>query len=127
MLPYAVGNKYFYRIRVKPPVQQIEMMGLMHQQVGAAVLQSVPTSEIGGTVVNIEIPIEINGSDLAHLLLLEQFLDFCHVRAPTVVKSDDDLSVGSTFLMACALSESIVNGFPVNTSHPASSALMIYS
>ncbi len=49
------------RLCGEPPVHQVEMMrGFMDEQRTRVLFESVPPSEIGGAVVNIEIIIEIH-------------------------------------------------------------------
>src|SRR5688572_24750415 len=59
---------YFDRIRCKPPVDQIEMVGrFVHKKTAAAGFQPVPAAEIVGSVTRVEEPTKIDRCHLADL------------------------------------------------------------
>src|SRR5687768_10972959 len=55
-------------ISVEPPIDQIEVMSsFMYPQTTALGFQSMPASKIIGTVIDVQVPTEINRNDAANL------------------------------------------------------------
>src|SRR5690625_6155828 len=91
-------SKYLFRIRIQPPIQQIKMMGrFMYPQSSTILPLTMPSSEIRGTMINIQIPTEIHTCNLADRIFMQKFLDFCHIRTPPIIKPYYQLSVGPAF------------------------------
>src|SRR5699024_3977870 len=90
-------RKYFRRIRIQPPVQQIKMMrGFMNPERTLILPLTMPAAKIGCTMINIQIPVEINTCDFPDRVVMQQFFDLCHIRTPAIIKSDDQFSIRKT-------------------------------
>src|SRR5699024_9312794 len=97
VLQITIGKNLF-RIRIQPPIQQIKMMRrFMNPQCPAILPLTMPSSEIRGTMINVQIPAEIHTRDLADRVFMQKFLDLCDIRTPTIIKTYYQFSIGSTF------------------------------
>src|SRR5262249_42324873 len=77
------------RHAAQPPVQQIEMVGgLVHEQSAGVRLVAMPAAEIVRTVMGIELPLEIDGGDLADSAGCQYLLQQRTRRRIAVVERD---------------------------------------
>src|SRR5690554_1637319 len=83
--------EYLLRIRIEPPIQQVEVVGgFMDPKGTTAGHFSVPSSEIGCPVVNVQVPVKVHRGDFAYGVFLQQLFDFGHIGTPTVVETYDE-------------------------------------
>src|SRR5690606_14974080 len=54
----------------------------------------MPSSKIRSTVMAVEIPVEIDGSDFSDVTAVEQFFNLGHIGAPSIVKADNKIFLG---------------------------------
>ena len=119
------------RIRVEPPVDQIEVMRrLVDPERSALLAQPVPAAEVVGAVAGVEIPGEVDRRDAADLARHDQFLDLLVLGRVAVVERHDDRlaggSLGVEHRLRTASRRSII-GFSVMTLTPRLSALTMQS
>ena len=99
------------RLRLDPPVEQVEVVGGFVDEEGAAEAPlAVPAAEIGGAVVDVEVPVEIHRGDLADALLHQQFLHLLPLGRIAVVERDGDVFAREGLRVEDGLALDLVGG-----------------
>src|SRR5882672_2703462 len=105
----AVGNDRHW-IGAEPPVDEIEVVRrLVHQEAAAARLEAVPTPEVVGAVIHVEVPAEIDRNHAADLAAEQQLLDLLVLRRIPQVECHDDLSTVPLFRVEHGLTLRLVD------------------
>ena len=80
------------------PVEQIKMMRcFMHEKAAGMRHESMPAAEVVGAVNDVEIPVKVNGDDLANNAGQQHLLDRPGGRRETIVESDIDTPAGRIY------------------------------
>src|SRR5690606_2822454 len=80
----------------------------------------MPPSEIAGNMEIVKIPMEIHGSDLSYGSVMNQFFDFGRIRAPSVIKANDEVLFRATFGVKNCLTFVLIGGQWFFSKHIAS-------
>src|SRR5262245_6033693 len=80
-------------ICVEPPINEIKMMRrLVHPQTAATRFQTMPATEVIGSVTGVEIPGEVDRRHASDLTRLDDLFYFLVLRSVAIVEGDDDLA-----------------------------------
>src|SRR5690349_18388785 len=97
VVPERALGKDALGLGTEVPAQEIEMVGrLVHEEAAAVFGVGMPAAEVIGTVLDIEVPVEIDRDDLADGTREQQLLDPLRSRRAAVVE-------GNVEPPACAL------------------------
>ncbi len=89
------GGEHLLGIRIQPPVEQIEVMaGFVDKERARTPLLPVPPAEVVRTVIDVEVPVEVDRRHPANSVRHQELFQARAMRRIAIVVGDDDVSAG---------------------------------